>query len=285
MVAVNEGKKGEKLHVGEGQKIGQNASTPLHSLPPPTPALAKGGPVYTTVSQKKRYITISGIQSDISWQEQQWPEFGFREQGANASDFFKIAYPNATANERRISFRLVVDTVTRKPVKLLRIIVRNSNVKNYQVFQDLPGIFDYDNWVSTKRNQHRMTGGGLGDFLKRGLGMGYASWTANYNPDEDSFEEEEQWPEPVTLRFNEKEYKVFLIVNSGNPTVDIQGPFNPSPENNIGTDTEVEVVLPLINYWAGSDSSILLINLEQYYQKYKLFKRNIEFSFVKEVIQ
>ena len=35
-----------------------------------------------------------------------------------------------------------------------------------------------------------MTGGQLGDFLKRGLGMGYASWTAGYNPDEDdSFEE------------------------------------------------------------------------------------------------
>jgi hypothetical protein len=184
---------------------------------PPLPSQAKGSPVHTTVSQKKRYITISGIESDISWVERDWPEFKFSQLGANASDFFKTAYPysKAIASERRISFKLVIDTVTRSPVKLLRTIVRNSNVKNYQVFQNLPGIFDYDNWVSTKRNQHRMTGGQLGDFLKRGLGMGYASWTSNYNPDEDSFEDEKQWPEPVTLRFNGKEYKVFLVVKNG----------------------------------------------------------------------
>ena len=276
------------IHVGKGQEMGQNAPTPvslsLSPSPPPSP-IAGSGPVYTTVSQKKRYITISGIESDISWQEYQWPEFGTRELGANASDFFKVAYPRATAKERKIAFKLIVDTITRKPIKILRIVVRNSNVKNYEVFQDLAGIFEYNNWVSTKRNQHRMTGGGLGDFLKRGLGMGYASWTAGYNPDTDDSFEEKQWPEPITLRFNGKEYKVFLIVSNGNPFADIKGPFTPTTAIDIGTDTEVEVALPLINHW-NSDSGCLrlLINLEEYYQKFKLFKRNIDFSFTKEVI-
>ena len=239
------------IHVGKGQEIGQNASTPpplsLPSHIPPSP-IARGGPVYTTVSQKKRYITISGIESDISWQEHDWPEFGFKELGGNASDFFKVYYPRSTANKRKITFKLIIDTVTRRPVKILRIIVRNSNVNNYAIFQNLAGIFDYDNWVSTKRNQHRMTGGGLGDFLKRVLGMGYASWTANYNPDTDDSFEEKQWHEPVILRFNRKEYKVFLIVKSDKSLPDIKGHFTPAV--NIGTDTEVEVALPLFNYWS-----------------------------------
>jgi len=113
--------------------------------------------------------------------------------------------------------------------------------------------------------------------------MGYALWTAGYNPDEDDSFEEKQWPEPVTLKFNGKGYKVFLIVSNGNAIADIKGPFTPT--NDIGADTEVEVALPLINHW-NSDSGCLrlLTNLEQYYQKFKLFKRNMDFSFDKEVI-
>ena len=52
--------------------------------------------------------------------------------------------------------------------------------------------------IVLKRNQHRMTTGSLGDALKRCLGMGYASWTSDYNPDE-TFEEK-QWDEPVIIR-------------------------------------------------------------------------------------
>jgi hypothetical protein len=162
---------------------------------------------------------------------------------------------------------------------MLRIAVRNSNIDNFPVFQNLDGIFDYDNWVSTKRNQHRMTAGGLGDFLKRVLGMGYASWTGHNDNPKDSFEDE-QWEEPVILRFNGKEYKVFLIVNNDNPLTRKEGPTTVD----IGTDTEVEVALPLTaSYWDIAHSS-LLDNLEEYYRTFKLVKRNVNFSFTREVV-
>ena len=88
-------------------------------------------------------------------------------------------------------------------------------------------------------------------------------------------------PEPVILRFNGKEYKVFLIVKNDNPFTSIDGPF--TPVNNIGTDTEVEAALPLINHW-NNNYSTLLDNLEKYYKIFKLFKRNTDFSFTKGVI-
>ena len=67
------------------------------------------------------------------------------------------------------------------------------------------------NGSGTKRHQHRITAGALGDFLKRVLGMGYASWTSGDNPDE--WFQDIQWLEPVTLRFNMQEHRVFVQVD------------------------------------------------------------------------
>lgn len=255
------------VHVEKELKIASKASTPFKT----------GSSVYTSTSQKKRYITIAGIESDTSYQEYQWPVFAVKELSDNAFDFFKENYPNATADARKIATAVKLDTIVQP--KMLRIAVRNFNVDNLTVFQNLDGIFDYDNWVSTKRNQHRMTAGGLGDFLKRVLGMGYASWTGHNDNPRDSFEEE-QWEEPVIVRFNRKEYKVFLIVNNDNPLTRKEGPAFPE----IGTDTEVEVTLPLTaSHWDTGHSS-LLDNLERYYNTFKLVKRNVDFSFTKEVI-
>ena len=90
-----------------------------------------------------------------------------------------------------------------------------------------------------------MTCGSLGDFLKRVLGMGYASWTSNDNP-EDSFIDK-QWEEPVILRFNGQERKAFIIVDRDNHTIfpDIKQPTKfDAPDF-----TEVEITLPLHTYW------------------------------------
>jgi hypothetical protein len=263
-----------KIHVDKDSKNASKTFTPPRDI-------------FTSTSQKKKYITIAGIESDTSYLEYQWPEFAVKELNDNADDFFKVYYPTADANERKISTKVTIDTMTKRPVNIIRIAVRNSNVNNYRVFPNLSGVFDYNNWGSTKRYQHKMTASALGDFLKRVLGMGYASWmnicsnNNNNSTEEDSFEDK-QWDEPVILRFNgNQEYRAFIVVVNGDikPTR-IEGP---TPIVNISTDTEVEIALPLSPY-CNNDYNILLNHLERYHRTWKLVKRNTEFGFAKEVI-
>jgi hypothetical protein len=49
----------------------------------------------------------------------------------------KKEYPNATANERKISAKVIIDTMTKRPVNIICIAVRNSNVNSYRVFPKL----------------------------------------------------------------------------------------------------------------------------------------------------
>lgn len=269
----------EDILAFQDPKFDRKTST-LPTAPVRRPRL---GPIFTSVSQRIRYITIDGIISDTSYQEIQWPEFALKELADNSYEFLLVNYPDATAEVRKISTRLKIDTTTYPLVKILRIAVRNSNPDNHVAFPDIRAIFDYDRWGSTKRSQHRMTAGGLGDFLKRVLGMGYASWTATNNGSTDDSFEDKQWPEPVILRFNGIQYQVFLVVSGDKilpPTID-----GPVTINSIGTDTEVQVALPLVNCWTGNyENSLLLKRLEKYYKTFKLIKRNIDFSFTSEVV-
>jgi hypothetical protein len=121
------------------------------------------------------------------------------------------------------------------------------------VFEDLDSVFDYDRWYSTKRYQHRETCGSLGDFLKRGLGMGYASWT----------EGDKQWAE---------ENRVYIVVNKGsNEPIKVEFEEGSSPS---ATHTEVEVALPIDGFIEE-----IVRKLEQYYEIYKIGKSRTDFSF------
>jgi hypothetical protein len=190
----------------------------------------------------------------------------------NGYDFLNDYYPNETKEARKIVVRVKIDP---PPNAFLRMAVRNSNVNNIAVFENLEQVFDYDRWYSSKRNQHRMTCGSLGDFLKRILGMGYASWTSNSssndNPsaEEDSFIDK-QWEQPVILRFNGQESKVFIIVDIDNHTIfsDIKRP----TESDAPDFTEVEITLPLSTQWNKQHEALLLDRLEKYYKIYKLAK-------------
>jgi hypothetical protein len=258
-----------RIHVYGGSKNAPKTSTPHREI-------------FTSTSQKKRYITIAGIESDTSYREYQWPIFSIKDLNDNGDDFFKAYYPTTDANARKISTKVTIDTITKRPTNIIRTAVRNSNVNNYSVFQNPSGIFDYNSWGSTKRYQHRMTASSLGDFLKRILGMGYASWMniSSHSTQDDSFEDR-QWDEPVILRFNRKEYRAFIVVVNGDikPTRIEE---STSITKDIGTDTEVEVALPLSSYW--NNYNPLLDLLERYHRIWKLVKRNTEFSFSKEVI-
>lgn len=262
-------------------KIEQNG-IPSPYTPSPSKPIAKAitppkGPVFTSVSQLTSYLKVDRIQADINALEPDWPIFGLKELGANCYDFFRVRYPNAPKESRKVAFCVRVDRAG-----ILRINVRNSSVDNVEVFKNLEQIFDYKSWGSEKRNQHNMTQGSLGDFLKRVLGMCYASWTSVVVDDENNSFANKQWPEPVILRFNKKEYKVFLVVEDGpNPYPKFDGPH---PYEDASNYTEVEIALPLKHYLPDpSQQEALLDRLQQFYMTYKMAQqRNIDFSFTDE---
>jgi hypothetical protein len=141
------------------------------------------GPVSTSTKQTTGYFTVEGIKNETSLPEQEWAKFAIKELIDNSYDFLNDFYPSADKQDRKIRITVRIDTSS-SPIHIIRITVRNSNVNNFPVFEDLHEIFDFSRWYSTKRHQHRITAGALGDFLKRVLGMGYASWTSNDDPDD-----------------------------------------------------------------------------------------------------
>ena len=121
---------------------------------------------------------------------------------------------------------------------------------------------------STKRNQHRMTCGSLGDALKRSLGMGYASWTKDYNADE-TFDDK-QWEQPVIVRCNGKEFRAYIIVDIAKQERWTEITEEKKPSRDIGNDTEVEITLPILN--SLDEDSWWLDRLLEYHQKSKIGK-------------
>ena len=238
----------------------------------------------TLTKQSLAYITVKGIESETSYLERNWTIFALKELSDNAFDFLNDYYPNHPKEARKIAIRAWIDSIPTIDDKvMLRIAVRNSNVDNRQVFENLEDVFDFNQWCSTKRYQYRETCGSLGDGLKRILGMGYASWTSNYNH-ELSFEYN-QWNEPLILRFNGVEYKAFILVDDDKIQVDIKRQTRIDAPN----FTEVQIALPVTTkglWWDGTPTATAakeywLAKLEEYYKIYKLVKRQTEFSFVK----
>jgi hypothetical protein len=273
------------------QLVGSNRQNGIKKRTPPTSSNWRKnskGPVSTSVKQSIGYITVKGIQSETSYQEPQWPLFALKESMDNAYDALNSYYLNCGKETRKINVHVKIDPISSaivpipKPTlivpetvitHIIRIAVRNSNVDNVSVFENVEEIFDFNIWYSSKRNQHRMTCGSLGDFLKRVLGMGYASWTSNQDSD-DSFEDK-QWEEPVILRFNGQERKAFIIVeDQSTPYADVKKPI----KYDASDFTEVEIALPLFVYW-NNRHGVLLSELERYYRIYKLAKTKIDFSF------
>jgi hypothetical protein len=230
--------------VGSNQKNDTKTRTPPKSRPQNKRKIKR--PVFTSTRRSTGYLTVSGIQSETSCLELDWPIFALKESMDNGFDFLNDYYPNEGKESRNIAVCIKIqpgDQNTRRDI--LRLSVRNSNVRDVPVFENIDEIFDYNIWGSTKRNQHRMSCGSLGDFLKRVLGMGYASLTGGDNA-QDSFEDR-QWEEPIILRFNGKEVRVFLKVDRDTWTAwcDIQEPTLFNAPN----FTEVEIALPVPEHW------------------------------------
>ena len=224
------------------------------------------------------YITVKNIETDTSYRQENWTLFILKELMDNAYDWLNACYP---VRKQSKVIRNIVVRIWMTSDSNIHIAVRNSNVNNFPVFIDLDKIFDYHIWYSTKRHQHNMTTGSLGDALKRCLGMGYAIHTNDFDASE-TFEDK-QWNEPIIVRCNQKEFKVFLKVDTSKPDVSANI-IQEKPSRDVGNDTEVEVTLPLPDCSEQSQYGIenkryILSELKRYYQTSKIAKRNIIFDF------
>jgi hypothetical protein len=244
----------EIRHVELGNRIVKKSRPPIHK------------PVFTSTKVSMAGFTVSGIESETSYLEHTWPLFAGKELMDNCYDWFNEFYPDSPKQDRKISLHVCPSVIG------IRITVRNSNVHNIPVFQNLGSTFDLTIWHSSKRNQHKGGTGALGDALKRILKMGYASWTSGYNS-QDSFIDR-QWDEPIVLTFNEQRHTAVLSVDKDNQDAKVIINRNYDSVIDIGTDTEVSVALPT-RYDYGS----ILDQLKQYYKIYKIPKTRIDFSF------
>ena len=231
-------------------------------------------PVYTAAKVSMAGFTIRGIESDISYTQQEWILVAEKDLGDNAYDFFKEFYPNSPKEHRKISYHVwcpYPDNCDVAEYFIIRIAVTSSNVDNIPVFEDLPLVFDLHRYCSSKRSQYKGGTGELGDALKRMLKMGYASWT-NHRLNEGK--PNLQWGEPIVLTFNRHRYTAQLHVDTeiDEAKVIIDRDYNAVINN---SDTTVSVALPLVY-----DYEDALYDLRQYYNVYRIPKIRTEFSFV-----
>jgi hypothetical protein len=217
---------GRIRHVELGKRIVKKPRPPLHK------------PVFTSTKVSMAGLTVSGIESETSYLERTWPVFAAKELMDNCYDWFNECYPTDAKQDWRISLRVWPTDIG------IRIAVRNSNVDNIPVFENLGLTFDLAIWHSSKRNQHKGGTGALGDALKRILKMGYASWTSGYNS-QDSFIDR-QWDEPIVLTFNGQQHRAVLYVDKDNQDAKVIINRNYDAVIDIGNDTEVSVGLPII---------------------------------------
>jgi hypothetical protein len=225
--------------------------------------------VSTSTKQIMNYVTVKSIESETSYVERDWPLFCLKELLDNAYDFLNDNYSASPKEHRMIAVKARIF----KQYKILRMKVLNSNINNITVFDNLKATFDFNQWYSSKRDQHRLTCGSLGDALKRILGMGYASITRIDVGD--SFVDK-QWNEPLILRFNGKEYKVLIRVNKARQEISsqIEGAYEWKFGNN--RCIEVEIALPLLQEQGQNDDDYYYCNLadklRNYYRIYKIAK-------------
>ena len=277
----------------------KNSQTPLPTANVP---IRRKGPVSTSTKQMAGYFTVSGIENELSIPEYDWPCFALKELSDNAYDWLNDHYPVITKTRRHsgsinyngsrtrkryIAIRIRIDKIPNDPdlTRIFRIAVRNSNADRIEIFgggrEGLEQIFDYTQWLSTKRNQHRMTTGSLGDYLKRHAGMGYASWNnivhSNMNYNNNDCDDNIQWEEPLIFRFNGSEYRVFVYYDryKGLPESVIKY----AGKSDAIDYTEAECALPVsrINCNGNNDAVPLFDKLYKYYTWCKIPKADIKF--------
>jgi hypothetical protein len=214
------------------------------------------------------YVTVDGVILRTGYSNKRdWYLVCIRELLDNAADFLWEFYKGS--NNAAIIVEIFKDT------ELFHLKVRNSNDNDVPVFSGsgLTAIFDYEGRYGSKQDIHVISRGMLGDALKQILAFGYVLLHAK---DDGTNFIDKQWKQPLIIRHNKIEQKYVLEVDKANQNITAKQ-IKKRELVDIGTDTEIEVALPIIDDEIRDNLDRLCI--EEYCRKYPLFTTDISFKF------
>jgi hypothetical protein len=157
--------------------------------------------------------------------------------------------------------------------QLFCIQIRNSNPMNIPVFEDLEAVFDYNMRYGSKQDVHTITRGMLGDATKQILSLGYILMHIN---DVGTEFKDKQWEYPLIIRHNGKEHKIYLHYDKANQEPRIRFEISTIFENHAFTDTEIDVVLPIIDQVRNILDRYFI---EKFCREYSILTTDISFKF------
>jgi len=193
-----------------------------------------------------------------------WFLLCIRELLDNAVDFLTRKYQGA--DDCIITVDIFKDDNT------FRLKVKNSNYNDYEVFRNKKGIFNFEGRYGSKQDLHIISRGMLGDAQKQILAFGYT--LIHLNDDGSEFKEK-QWEQPLIIRHNGKEYKIYLKVDMARQ-IEIVSGLDEATGEVPHKDTEIELIVPIPNE-VRNDLNRECI--ENFCKKYPLFTTDITFKF------
>lgn len=210
------------------------------------------------------YFTVDGVILRTGYKNKlDWYLLPIREILDNDADFL-WKYYKGFSNVSIIVYVTMDD-------KLFRIKVRNSNDRNIPVFSNLEPVFDYDMRYGSKQDMHIISRGMLGDAMKQILSLGYVLL---HSSDDGKTFTDKQWEYPLIIRHNKQEWKIYLHVDKVEQIARVR--FEQSLEAIAHTDTEIELVLPIID----EVHDILDRKcIEQFCRRYSILSTDISFKF------
>ena len=214
------------------------------------------------------YVTVDGVILRTGYSNKRdWYLVCIRELLDNAADFLWEFYKGS--DKATITVEIFKDD------KLFRLKVRNLNDRDIPVFSksDMSAIFDYEGRYGSKQDVHVISRGMLGDALKQVLAFGYV--LLHTNDDGMEFVDKE-WNQPLIIRHNRIELRYVLDVDKVNQRLEAKQIEEEREIKTIGTDTEIELVLPVIE---EVRHSLDRLSIEEFCRKYPIFTTDISFKF------
>jgi hypothetical protein len=201
----------------------------MHALKASSSSLDPSEQLLFTESMQVDYVTLKGIENRYGIKKEDIPVSILKELVDNSLDYVEtLVLTNPTLIPK-------VDVQIISNDDRSTLTVSNPEKITSFTLERIQSIFNYNNLASTKRNQHKISRGAIGNGLKAILGMSYALATEYYNHD--------GWT-PLRIRTGNKQYSVSLVVDKLNRrnkpiSLDVR-----QEECTSGQNTSVEIDIP-----------------------------------------